>query len=141
MFQFKYFCAVLALFLCIGLQAQGITGTWKTIDDESGEAKSHVQIFEKDGKFFGKIVKLLPAATATVCENCPGDKKGKSLVGMEIVENLEKYKDYFSYGTIMDPASGKIYKCSIWREGKTLKVRGYIGFSLLGRNQTWHLVE
>lgn len=141
MFQFKYFCVLIALSFCVGMQAQSIIGTWKTIDDESGEARSHVQIFEKDGKFFGKIVKLLPVVSTTVCDNCPGDKKGKNLVGMEIIENLEKYKDYFSYGTIMDPSSGKVYKCSIWREGKTLKVRGYIGVSLLGRNQIWHLVE
>ena len=34
-------------------------GTWKTIDDETEKARSHVQIYEKDGKYYGKIIKLL----------------------------------------------------------------------------------
>ena len=125
------------LFCFIAIQAQGITGVWKTIDDETGEAKSHIEIFEKDGKFYGKVIKLLPAATTDICIDCPGDKKNKSLLDITIVDNLEPYKDYYSYGTIVDPASGKEYKCSIWREGDQLKVRGYVGISALGRTQVW----
>jgi uncharacterized protein (DUF2147 family) len=38
----------------------------------------------------------------------------------------------------MDPKSGKTYKCSMDFDGKdTLKVRGFIGISLIGRTQTW----
>lgn len=122
--------------------AQSPVGIWKTIDDNTGEAKSHIEIYEKDGKFYGKIVKLLLSPEDKVCEACSGDKKGKPLMGMNIVENLEPYDDYWSYGTIMDPESGKVYKCSIWTEGPDkLKVRGYIGISLAGRNQIWHRVK
>jgi len=105
------------------------------------KAKSHVEIYEKDGKFFGKVVKLLPAATTSTCDGCEGDKNGKSLLEIDIVENIRPYKDYWSYGTITDPAGGKVYKCNIERVGDTLEVRGYIGFSLIGRTQVWHLVK
>lgn len=124
------------------MMAQSPVGIWKTIDDESGEPKSHVEIYEKDGKFFGKVVKLLPKATTDVCGPCPGERAGKSLMGMDILWDLEPYKDYWSYGQIIDPGKGKIYKSSVWLEDEnTLKVRGYVGISALGRNQNWYRVE
>ncbi len=117
-------------------------GVWKTIDDETGEPKSWVEIYEQNGKFYGKIVKLLQKPPDTVCDKCPGDKKGKPLIGMVILWDLRPYDDYWSYGQIMDPNNGKTYKCSIWLEDPdTLKVRGYIGISALGRTQTWHRVK
>lgn len=129
------------LFLSIGLlSAQNSpVGLWKTIDDETGEASSHIEIVEKDGRYFGKIVKLLQEDENTICEKCPGEKKNQLLVGMEVLWDLKKHKDYWSYGRIMDPKNGKTYKCNIRLEGEDkLKVRGYIGFAALGRNQIWH---
>lgn len=117
-------------------------GLWKTIDDETGEEKSYVKIVERNGKFYGEIDRLLLKPADTRCEECTGDKKDKLLVGMEVLWDLEAYKDYWSYGQILDPASGKIYKCSVWLEGKDeLKLRGYVGISALGRNQTWKRVR
>lgn len=131
-----------AFLFALSLSAQSPAGVYKTIDDETGEAKSHVEIYEKDGKFYGKVVKLLPAATTEVCGPCPGEREGKSLIGMDILWDLEPYKDYWSYGEIIDPAKGKIYKASLWLDGDDkVKVRGYIGISALGRNQTWYKVE
>lgn len=118
-------------------------GTWKTIDDKTGEAKSHVEIYEKDGKFYGKISKLLRKPTDTVCEECPGKKKNKPLVGMVILDGLEPYKDYWRNGTILDPESGNEYGCSIWFENgnkNELKVRGK-HWTGLYRTQTWYKVE
>ncbi len=117
-------------------------GIWKTIDDETGEAKSYVEIYEENGKYYGKVVKLLQADPDKKCEACPGDKKGKPILGMVVLWDLQPYKDYWSYGFIMDPNNGKTYKCSVWFEdANTLKVRGYIGVSALGRTQVWHRVE
>lgn len=49
------------------------------------------------------------------------------------------YKGNGAYenGTIYDPANGKTYQCEIKLEGDILKVRGFIGFSLLGRTEIW----
>lgn len=138
----RLFSFLTFLLAAMSLSAQSPIGIWKTIDDESGEAKSHVEIYEKDGKLHGKVVKLLPKATTDVCLNCPGDLNGKSLLEMDIHWELEKYKDYWSYGQIIDPAKGKTYKLSVWMEDEdTLKLRGYIGISMLGRNQVWYRVK
>lgn len=124
------------------VRAQSCIGLWRTIDDESKEAKSHVEVFERGGFIYGQVKELLPSAKTRTCNNCPGDKLNKPLIGMEIMWNLKSYKDYWSYGEILDPKSGKIYKCSIWLEGPDrLHVRGYIGVSALGRTQIWERVK
>lgn len=118
-------------------------GIWKTIDDETGEAKSHVEIYEQNGKFYGKIVQLLLKPADTKCDKCPGDKKDQLLIGMTILENLKPYKDYWKYGKILDPNNGSEYGCSIWFEdGNTdeLKVRGK-HWTGLYRTQTWYRVK
>lgn len=122
--------------------AQSPVGIWKTIDDETGAAKSHVEIFEKNGKFYGKIVKLLQREPDVVCIECPGAKKNQKVLGLEIIWDMKSYDDYWSYGKILDPESGKEYKCNISLAGNDkLDVRGYVGFAALGRTQTWIRVE
>ena len=118
-------------------------GKWKTIDDETGKAKSYVEIYEKDGVFYGKIMKLIVKEGEDpnpLCDKCKGRFKNKPVVGMVILWGLKKDGDEYSGGKIMDPKNGKIYKCliKVTDGGKKLKVRGYIGFSLIGRNQYWH---
>ena len=142
----KFIPFIFFIILCLGtvlLRAQSpAVGVWKTIDDETGEAKSHVEIYEEEGKLYGKVVKLLESPEDTVCEKCPGDKKGQPLIGLVVMWDMNQYKDYWSYGEIMDPENGKTYNCSIWlQDGNTLKVRGYIGLSFLGRNQFWYRVK
>ncbi len=136
---------ILPALLLFGLFAtaqDNILGVWKTIDDETGEPKSHVEIYKKDdGLIYGKIIKLLPAATTTTCDGCPGDMNGKSLIGLDIVTGLKPYKDYYSYGTIINPAGGKEYKCSVTPKGDKLEVLGYIGVQWIGRTQVWHKVN
>lgn len=130
-------------FISLQLFAQSPVGVWKTIDDKTGEAKSHIEIYKSGNKYFGKIVKLLKSEPTKKCEKCPGAKKGKPLVGMLIVENLEPHEDYWKHGTIMDPESGSEYGCSIWFENKNgnqLKVRGKHWTGLF-RTQTWYRVN
>jgi uncharacterized protein (DUF2147 family) len=121
--------------------SQSPIGLWKSVDDTDGREKSHIQIYESNGKLRGKIIKLLPAATTTTCNKCKGDKKNKGLVGMDILWGMEKQKDgSYDDGEILDPATGKIYDCSFEVKGNQLHVRGYFGLSLLGRTQTWYKV-
>lgn len=123
--------------------SQSVFGKWKTIDDETGKEKSIVEIYEKDGKVFGKVVELLNKDRQdAVCDKCDGAKKDAPVLGMVIIENLEKDDDEYAGGTILDPEKGKEYKCKIWvDEDNTniLNVRGYIAF--LFRTQTWHKVN
>lgn len=131
------------LTLCIGsLTFAQIEGKWKTIDDETGKPKSIVEIFKKsDGKYYGKVIQLLIKPTDPNCSSCKDDRKGKPILGMEVIRGLKKNQNDFDSGTITDPKTGKTYKCSIKREENRLIIRGYLGISLIGRNQTWHKVE
>jgi uncharacterized protein (DUF2147 family) len=124
--------------LVSALFAQTPFGVWTTVHDETGEKKSQVTLFEKDGKLFGYISKLLIHLDHPICKECKGAKKDKPLVGLVIIENMKKSGHEWTGGTILDPKNGKSYKCTICLEGDDkLKVRGYVGFSLLGRTQYW----
>jgi uncharacterized protein (DUF2147 family) len=121
-------------------------GYWKTIDDVSGEPKSIVKItYSEAGTLSGSVVKLFKEPHK-VCEACEGEEHNKPIVGMVIMKQLVPSKDNSSEwanGQILDPKNGKIYNCLIklTEDGQKLKVRGYIGFPLFGRSQTWEKVE
>jgi uncharacterized protein (DUF2147 family) len=124
--------------------SQQITGTWKTIDDKTGEVKSHVQIYQKDDEFYGKIVKILDpdAPKDATCQDCEGELAGKPIMGLEILRGIEKDGKYYEDGKITDPENGKDYKCKLWLEENdpnTLNVRGYVLF--FHRTQQWERVE
>lgn len=130
---------LLFTFFITSSMAQSCVGVWKTIDDETGEEKSQVEIYEKNGKYYGKIIKLLNAPT-TKCDNCSGDRKGKPLVGLEILWDMKKSGNTWKSGEIFSPTKDKTYSCKMWLEGNDkLKVRGYI--ALFYRTQTWHRVK
>lgn len=123
--------------------AQDVTGKWNTIDDNTGKARSVVEIYKQNGKIYGKIVEIVdPAKRDKLCAECPGDDKDKPVLGLVILKDLKKDGSEYNGGTIMDPDNGKIYKSYIELDGANkLKVRGYIGFSLLGRTQYWERVK
>lgn len=132
-----------ALMMCFGALAFAqIEGKWRTIDDETGKPKSIVEITKKvDGKYYGKVVQLLIKPADPNCSKCKDDRKGKPVLGMEVIRGLSKDGSEFSGGTITNPKDGKTYKCTIKKEGNTLSVRGYVGISAFGRTQTWHKVN
>jgi uncharacterized protein (DUF2147 family) len=119
-----------------------IVGKWKTIDDETNQAKSIVQIWKADdGLYYGKVMKLFDETKKDdVCNKCdPKDARYKQkVVGMKIIMKMKMTSsNEWTEGTILDPNNGKVYKCKLYREGKNLMVRGFIGISVIGRTQTW----
>jgi uncharacterized protein (DUF2147 family) len=121
-------------------QNQSVIGKWKTIDDETGKAKSIVEIYEKSGKIYGKVVEILDVEHKNnVCSECSGSDKNKPILGMIIIKGLTKEGSEYTNGKILDPKNGKTYKCFVTLEAKDkLKVRGFIGISLFGRTQYWY---
>ncbi|WP_010182851.1 DUF2147 domain-containing protein [Aquimarina agarilytica] len=118
--------------------SQQLEGQWETYDDKTGEKRSVVEIFKQNDQYFGKIIQKEEGTPDDVCDQCEGDKKDQKILGMVIIEGLEKDGDAYDGGTITDPESGNVYKCYLELvEKNKLKVRGYIGFSLLGRTQYW----
>lgn len=138
----KLFTLLFIVLLTIsGAFSQSIVGTWKTIDDESGKPRSIVEIYENEGKYFGRIIKLFREVGEDpdpVCEECDGYRKDQKIIGMEIITDMKfnKNNDEYHKGEIMDPENGNVYDCKLWvdDDGK-LKVRGYLLFFY--RTQTW----
>lgn len=137
---------LLALFLISSTVsvAQEITGKWITIDDETDVEKSIVEIFEKNGKYHGKIVKFLEegADPDDACEHCKGEMKGKKLMGFEVLKNFEKDGDEYVDGTIIDPEKAKTYDAKIWvdeDDPSILNLRGYV--SIVYKTIQWKRAE
>ena len=118
--------------------AQSIIGEWETFDDLTGDKLSVVEIYNTNGIYFGKIIHLFEDPLDSVCDQCKDDNYKKPIIGLVIIKNLIKDDDEYNEGTILDPNNGKSYKCYLELIGKNkLKLRGYIGFSILGRTQYW----
>ena len=137
----KYLLSLLVLFYSFSAfsQVSNIVGTWKTIDDETGEAKSVVRIYKgTDGKYYGKIEKLFKNPDGK-CDKCKDENKDKPILGMVIITDLKEKGDKLEGGYILDPSSGDRYSVTITleKDGR-LKLRGSLDkLGMLGRNQFW----
>jgi uncharacterized protein (DUF2147 family) len=126
-------------------QAEQMIGVWKTIDDETGEAKSHVKIFKAtNGMYYGKVIKLLKEPADKKCTKCTGSLKDQPIVGMLVITKMKIDGKELNDGKIMDPANGKYYYCTLTLDEKDknkLNVRGSLdSWGIAGRNQTWYRV-
>lgn len=123
-------------------------GNWQTIDDVTGKPKSILHIFAHGNALYGQVSQIYPRPghdQHEICKACKGDKHNQPIVGMIVMEGLKPTKDPLEWndGQILDPLNGKTYRCMITlvNHGEKLNVRGYIGFSLFGRTQTWNRVS
>jgi uncharacterized protein (DUF2147 family) len=115
-------------------------GLWKTFDDKTGKARAIVRIYEQGGKLFGRIEQsFTPGSETRVCVPCTDERKNQPIIGLMVIRNIKRDGNEYSGGDILDPESGSVYRCKMHLEqnGARLILRGYIGFSLLGRSQTW----
>jgi len=129
----------LFLSFLFALQTPSVEGTWINIDDETGVKKSEITLYVEDGKLYGRIERLLlPEDQGKICSNCRGKDKDQPIEGLIIVKGLSKDGNQWTAGDILDPANGKRYDCTIkLDDANTLNVRGFLGFSFLGRTQIW----
>lgn len=115
-------------------------GLWRTIDDRTGRERGLVRIWAQNGVLYGRIERTSdPADAMKTCEKCRDDRKGKPILGLDIIRGMKPDDGMWDGGEILDPENGQTYHCSMRLEagGSKLVVRGYIGFSWLGRSQTW----
>ncbi len=114
-------------------------GLWKSIDDETKQAKSLIRIVEQDGTLTGRIEKILTDKADAKCDKCTDDRKDKPVQGMTIITGMKKDGDGWGGGEILDPNNGKVYRSQmkLADDGRKLEVRGYVGVPMFGRTQTW----
>jgi uncharacterized protein (DUF2147 family) len=118
-------------------------GNWVQVGDESHQPESVIKIWQENNLLYGKVTKgfvVNGKKPEELCSHCTGKLYNQPIVGMKILWGFKQLQaDQWGDGKILDPHSGKIYKCkmTLADNGQKLKVRGYIGFSLLGRTQVW----
>lgn len=140
-------CILLLLVLLGSLSAfapkdnpNAIVGTWL-----NGSKKGHVQIYEKEGRYYGKLVWLsIPNDPATGkpkldAKNGDESRRSRPLMNLPVLYNLQFRSDnVWDDGKIYNPEDGKEYNLKMTlKDANTLDVRGYMGVSLLGKTQTW----
>jgi len=134
---------LLVFLLCLPALAADVVGRWRTIDDETGQAKSIVEIERStDGVYSGKIVELFnPSRPDPTCDKCSDDRKGQRIIGMEIIRGMRANGvDAYSAGTILKPDEGKVYrsKMKLIENGRRLEVSGCVLF--ICRSQIWERI-
>ena len=140
----KYiFISLVTFFLTFSTNAQSVLGQWHSIDPDTGLNESVIEVYTKGDKIYGKIIEILKEEDKDkTCIECTGKDKDQPIEGLVIIRGLSKDGDEWNDGKILDPKNGKLYKCYITLEEENkLKLRGYIGFSLLGRTEYWHRVQ
>ncbi len=148
--KFLFVAFLLAVFLSPDLFAQeadNVLGYWLT-----QEGDSQVKIFKaKDGKYYGNIKWLdepneEDGTPKVDDENSNPELQKRPILGLQLLKsfNYDEKAEEWVDGTIYDPKNGKTYKCFMWFEeggDNTLHVKGFIGFSLLGREVEWKREE
>lgn len=149
--KIRFTLMILAGILFAGLQASGqdykaddILGLWLNEDEDA-----HIDVYKEDGKYFGKIVWLkFPIDDETGKpkldkKNPDEELQKRPSLGLVITKDFvfdgdDKYED----GSIYDPKSGKTYSCYMkYLEMDELKIRGFIGITLIGRTTYWTRVK
>ncbi|TAF43636.1 MAG: DUF2147 domain-containing protein [Sphingobacteriales bacterium] len=99
-----------------------------------------IEIYKVANKYFGKIIwGNKPSSKDT--KNPNPELRSREIIGMVILTNF-KYKDeQYQDGEIYDPLTGKTYSCKMWLENQNLKVRGFIGISILGRTEIFERIK
>lgn len=136
---------LLALFFVPAVSAQQLSaklqnavGHWQVVNSD-GTPGGKVDTYLVDGKLFGKVTEVRPGRTPKdLCDKCSGEYRNQLILGMVIMRDFQTQGDDWVAGTVVDPENGKEYRGKIWSVGKdTLRMRGFIGISLLGRTETW----
>lgn len=105
----------------------------------SPKKDAKIEIYKRGDKYFGKSVWVAHMRKDT--ENPVQALQSREVQGIELLTNFTFDRDTYKGGKIYDPESGKTYDCKMTLAGNILKVRGYIGFSLLGRTEIFEHIK
>ena len=115
-------------------------GLWQKI--ENGEPRLYVLVVDHNGVFEGVMAKLFPKPGTTgprICSACTDDRKDAPWLGISFVRDMKRNGLKYENGNVLDPRDGKIYSAimTLSPDGQSLTLRGYIGISLFGQDETW----
>lgn len=118
-------------------------GLWQAVDPDTKQPSGWFLISNHDGVYDGTLVKMFlePGDDPNiVCAKCRDDRHNQPWLGLQIIRGMKPDGDSkYTGGTILDPRDGNVYDAmmTLTADGQTLVIRGYLGISLLGRNEYW----